>query len=189
MIGRAREAGRTIATAESCTGGMIAAALTDIAGASAVFGHGFVSYANDAKVAMLGVEPGLIAREGAVSETVARAMAEGARARAGADLAVAVTGIAGPEGGIGGEAGRHGLVRPRPEGRRDAGRAARLPRRPRRGAAGDGGPRARPAGRGAGIGHRPVGQGCSSDPVDRVERYVRSGRIGTRSGLFRFTRD
>ncbi len=99
MIGRAREAGRTIATAESCTGGMIAAALTDIAGASAVFGHGFVSYANDAKVAMLGVEPGLIAREGAVSETVARAMAEGARARAGADLAVAVTGIAGPEGG------------------------------------------------------------------------------------------
>ncbi|GAN72537.1 hypothetical protein Apmu_0006_49 [Acidiphilium multivorum AIU301] len=99
MIGRAREAGRTIATAESCTGGMIAAALTDIAGASAVFGHGFVSYANDAKEAMLGVEPGLIAREGAVSETVARAMAEGARARAGADLAVAVTGIAGPEGG------------------------------------------------------------------------------------------
>ena len=99
MIGRAREAGRTIATAESCIGGMIAAALTDIAGASAVFGHGFVSYANDAKVAMLGVEPGLIAREGAVSETVARAMAEGARARAGADLAVAVTGIAGPEGG------------------------------------------------------------------------------------------
>jgi nicotinamide-nucleotide amidase len=99
VIGRAREAGRTIATAESCTGGMIAAALTDIAGASAVFGHGFVSYANDAKVAMLGVEPGLIAREGAVSETVARAMAEGARARAGADLAVAVTGIAGPEGG------------------------------------------------------------------------------------------
>ncbi len=99
MIGRAREAGRTIATAESCTGGMIAAALTDIAGASAVFGHGYVSYANDAKVAMLGVEPGLIAREGAVSETVARAMAEGARARAGADLAVAVTGIAGPEGG------------------------------------------------------------------------------------------
>ena len=99
MIGRAREAGRTIATAESCTGGMIAAALTDIAGASAVFGYGFVSYANDAKVAMLGVEPGLIAREGAVSETVARAMAEGARARAGADLAVAVTGIAGPEGG------------------------------------------------------------------------------------------
>ena len=99
MIGRAREAGRTIATAESCTGGLIAAALTDIAGASAVFGHGFVSYANDAKVAMLGVEPGLIAREGAVSETVARAMAEGARARAGADLAVAVTGIAGPEGG------------------------------------------------------------------------------------------
>ncbi len=99
VIGRARDAGRTIATAESCTGGLIAAALTDIAGASAVFGYGFVSYANDAKVAMLGVEPGLIAREGAVSETVAGAMAEGARARAGADLAVAVTGIAGPEGG------------------------------------------------------------------------------------------
>lgn len=99
LVARARAAEQKIATAESCTGGMIAAALTDIAGASAVFGHGFVSYANDAKVAMLGVEPGLIAREGAVSETVARAMAEGARARAGADLAVAVTGIAGPEGG------------------------------------------------------------------------------------------
>ncbi len=99
VIGRARDAGCRITTAESCTGGMIAAALTDIAGASAVFGHGFVSYANDAKTTMLGVPPALIARDGAVSEAVARAMAEGALARAEADLAVAVTGIAGPEGG------------------------------------------------------------------------------------------
>jgi nicotinamide-nucleotide amidase len=99
VIERAKQAQRTVATAESCTGGMIAAALTDIAGASAVFGYGFVSYANEAKATMLGVSPALIARDGAVSETVARAMAEGALARATADLAVAVTGIAGPEGG------------------------------------------------------------------------------------------
>lgn len=99
VVARARAAAKTIATAESCTGGMIAAALTDIAGASSVFGYGFVTYANDAKTAMLGVPAPLIAAEGAVSEAVARAMASGARARADADIAIAVTGIAGPEGG------------------------------------------------------------------------------------------
>jgi nicotinamide-nucleotide amidase len=88
-----------IATAESCTGGMIAAAITDIAGSSAVFGFGFVTYADTAKTAMLGVPAELIAAHGAVSEAVARAMAMGARERAGADVAVAVTGIAGPDGG------------------------------------------------------------------------------------------
>ncbi len=78
---------------------MIAAAITDIAGSSAVFGFGFVSYANAAKTEMLGVPAELIAADGAVSEAVARAMAIGARERAGADMAVAVTGIAGPDGG------------------------------------------------------------------------------------------
>jgi nicotinamide-nucleotide amidase len=99
LVARARAAEQKIATAESCTGGMIAAAITDIAGASSVFGFGFVTYANAAKTAMLGVPAPMIAAEGAVSEAVARAMASGARARADADIAIAVTGIAGPEGG------------------------------------------------------------------------------------------
>jgi nicotinamide-nucleotide amidase len=77
---------------------MIAAAITDVAGSSAVFDRGFVTYSNAAKTEMLGVDAGLIARHGAVSEEVARAMAEGARARSGATLAVSVTGIAGPGG-------------------------------------------------------------------------------------------
>lgn len=88
----------TLATAESCTGGLIAAALTSVPGSSATVLAGFVTYSNEAKAAMLGVDPAAIVAEGAVSETVARAMAEGARARAGADLAVSVTGIAGPGG-------------------------------------------------------------------------------------------
>ena len=88
----------TLATAESCTGGLIAAALTSVPGSSATVLCGFVAYSNAAKAAMLGVDPALVATEGAVSETVARAMAEGALARSGADLAVAVTGIAGPGG-------------------------------------------------------------------------------------------
>lgn len=91
--------GATIATAESCTGGMIAAAITDIAGSSAAFGFGFVTYADSAKAALLGVDPALIARHGAVSSETAAAMAEGALARSGADRAVAVTGVAGPDGG------------------------------------------------------------------------------------------
>ena len=89
----------TIATAESCTGGMIAAAITDIAGSSAVFGFGFITYANDAKTALLGVDSAIIELLGAVSAEVAVGMAEGALARSHADRAIAVTGIAGPDGG------------------------------------------------------------------------------------------
>ena len=91
--------GEMIITAESCTGGLIAGALTDIAGSSdAVFG-GFVTYANRAKIEMIGVDEELIERWGAVSESVAEAMAEGARETAGVEVSVAVTGIAGPGGG------------------------------------------------------------------------------------------
>jgi nicotinamide-nucleotide amidase len=88
-----------IATAESCTGGLISAALTAIPGSSDVLDCGFVTYSNLAKMAMLGVSETALARHGAVSEEVARAMAEGALARSPASLAVAVTGIAGPNGG------------------------------------------------------------------------------------------
>jgi len=88
-----------IATAESCTGGMIASALTAVAGSSAVFERGFVTYTNRAKAEMLGVPPALIEEHGAVSELVARSMAEGALRHSPADLAVSVTGIAGPGGG------------------------------------------------------------------------------------------
>jgi nicotinamide-nucleotide amidase len=98
VLARARAAGATIATAESCTGGMVAAALTDIAGSSDAFDRGFVTYSNAAKTAMLGVPEAVLAAHGAVSEAVARAMAEGALAAAGTALAVAVTGIAGPGG-------------------------------------------------------------------------------------------
>jgi len=94
-----RSAGLKIATAESCTGGLIAAACTTIAGSSDWFERGFVTYSNEAKTEMLGVAPELIAAHGAVSEPVARAMAEGAVARSRAQLAVAVTGVAGPGGG------------------------------------------------------------------------------------------
>jgi nicotinamide-nucleotide amidase len=94
-----RAAGLMVATAESCTGGMVAAALTDIPGSSDVVERGFVTYSNAAKTELLGVPGALIAAHGAVSEPVARAMAEGALAASPADLAVAVTGIAGPGGG------------------------------------------------------------------------------------------
>jgi len=89
----------TLATAESCTGGLIAAILTEVAGSSDVFERGFVTYSNAAKTELLGVRAELIERYGAVSEPVARAMAEGALAHARADIAVSVTGIAGPGGG------------------------------------------------------------------------------------------
>jgi nicotinamide-nucleotide amidase len=87
------------ATAESCTGGGIAAAITDIAGSSDVFDRGFVTYSNAAKSQMLGVDPALIDANGAVSEEVAQAMAAGALARSEANCIVAVTGVAGPGGG------------------------------------------------------------------------------------------
>jgi nicotinamide-nucleotide amidase len=89
----------TLAMAESCTGGFVAHRLTNVPGASAVFLAGFVTYANDAKVVSLGVSPDTLARNGAVSELVAREMAEGARRKARSDYAIAVTGIAGPGGG------------------------------------------------------------------------------------------
>lgn len=94
-----RAKGLTVTTAESCTGGLVAAALTSIAGSSAVVDRGFVTYSNDAKETMLGVPRDTIARFGAVSEQTARAMATGALAHSPADLAVAVTGVAGPGGG------------------------------------------------------------------------------------------
>ncbi len=118
LLDKGLKRGMTVATAESCTGGMVAAAITDIAGSSAVFLGGFVTYSNAMKSAELGVSEAELAEYGAVSEPVARAMAEGARAATGADLAVAITGIAGPGGselkpegrvcfGISGAAGTH----------------------------------------------------------------------------------
>jgi nicotinamide-nucleotide amidase len=98
VIDALRTRGWMLATAESCTGGMIAAALTDIAGSSAVFDRGFVTYSNVAKMQMLGVSGAALDSHGAVSEVVAAEMALGALARSGADIAVSVTGIAGPGG-------------------------------------------------------------------------------------------
>jgi nicotinamide-nucleotide amidase len=89
----------TVVTAESCTGGLIAGAITDVAGSSAWFDRGFVTYSNPAKVELLGVRPETLATVGAVSEATAREMAAGALARSSADIAVAVTGVAGPAGG------------------------------------------------------------------------------------------
>ena len=98
VLKAARYWGVRIATAESCTGGLIAGALTDVAGSSDVFERGFVTYSNDAKVEMLGVSRDTLAAVGAVSEEVAREMAEGALRQSRATLAVSVTGIAGPGG-------------------------------------------------------------------------------------------
>ena len=99
VLAQHRGAGLKLATAESCTGGAIAAALTDIAGSSDVFERGFVVYSNEAKTELLGVPAPLVAKHGAVSQEVAAAMADGALARSRADAAVSVTGIAGPGGG------------------------------------------------------------------------------------------
>jgi nicotinamide-nucleotide amidase len=99
LLETARAGGVRIATAESCTGGLIAALLTEIPGSSDVFGRGFVTYSNKAKEDMLGVAAGLLRQHGAVSEPVARVMAEGAIRNSTAQLSVAVTGIAGPGGG------------------------------------------------------------------------------------------
>lgn len=98
VLQAARYWGVTIATAESCTGGMISAALTDVAGSSDVFDRGFVTYSNEAKMQMLGVRHATLEAHGAVSEAVAREMAEGALDHSTATLAVSVTGIAGPGG-------------------------------------------------------------------------------------------
>lgn len=94
-----RGAGLHFASAESCTGGLIAALLTEIPGSSDVVDRGFITYSNEAKAEMIGVDPALIARVGAVSREVALAMAEGAIRHSAADISVAVTGVAGPGGG------------------------------------------------------------------------------------------
>lgn len=113
LLDAARELGDTIATAESCTGGMVAAALTDIPGSSDVFDRGFVTYSNASKTQTLGVPEDLIRDHGAVSEEVAAAMAEGALSRSLATIAIAITGIAGPGGSESKPEGRvcFGIVR------------------------------------------------------------------------------
>jgi nicotinamide-nucleotide amidase len=99
VIDACRAAGLMIATVESCTGGLLSGTLTSIAGSSEVVERGFVTYSNEAKSELVGVPAEMIMAHGAVSEEVARAMAEGGVARSGADLAVSITGIAGPGGG------------------------------------------------------------------------------------------
>jgi nicotinamide-nucleotide amidase len=99
VVNSLKAKGWMLVTAESCTGGMVAAAITDVAGSSQVFDRGFVTYSNAAKADVLDVPATLIAELGAVSEAVARAMAEGALAKSRANIAVAVTGVAGPAGG------------------------------------------------------------------------------------------
>jgi nicotinamide-nucleotide amidase len=99
LLDTCRSRGVKIATAESCTGGMVAALLTSLAGSSDVFDCGFVTYSNEAKIGMLGVPPDIIAQFGAVSRECALAMAHGAILKSGATFAVSITGIAGPAGG------------------------------------------------------------------------------------------
>jgi nicotinamide-nucleotide amidase len=99
LLNTCRRRGLTVATAESCTGGLVSGALTEIPGSSDVVDRGFVTYSNAAKEAMLGVPAGVLERHGAVSRETAEAMAAGALGNSRADLAVAVTGIAGPGGG------------------------------------------------------------------------------------------
>ena len=98
LMRRLCDAELTIATAESCTGGMLAALLTDIEGAGHGFDRGFVTYSKESKTDQLGIEPGLLEHNDAVSEVVARAMAEGAQKRSGAAIAIGITGFAGPAG-------------------------------------------------------------------------------------------
>lgn len=98
LLSLARAQGLTVTTAESCTGGLLAGAITDIAGSSDIFAQGVITYSNEAKTALLGVSPQTLAAHGAVSEEVAAEMATGALKAADADLALSVTGIAGPGG-------------------------------------------------------------------------------------------
>jgi nicotinamide-nucleotide amidase len=99
LVAELLAAGKTLATAESCTGGWVAKAITDVPGSSGCFAYGIVSYSNEAKQALLGVDPATLREHGAVSEPTVREMARGALAASGADFAVAISGIAGPEGG------------------------------------------------------------------------------------------
>lgn len=99
LLNISRERGTTVATVESCTGGLVAGALTAISGSSSMVLGGLVTYSNEAKTALADVPAALILEHGAVSEPVARAMAEGGRAKLGAKLAVSITGVAGPDGG------------------------------------------------------------------------------------------
>ncbi len=99
LVGELAASGKMVSTAESCTGGWIAKAITDIPGSSEVFGYGLVSYSNGAKESLLGVKPGTLDDNGAVSATVVEEMAKGALQLSGADIAVAVSGVAGPTGG------------------------------------------------------------------------------------------
>ena len=105
LLKRACDLELRLCTAESCTGGLVASLLTDVTGCAHAFDRGFVTYTEDAKTEMLGVAPGLLEEHGAVSEPVARAMAEGALARSAAEIAFAVTGFAGPT-----RSGEEGLV-------------------------------------------------------------------------------
>jgi nicotinamide-nucleotide amidase len=99
LVSELTESGKAVATAESCTGGWVAKAITDTAGSSAVFGYGIVSYANGAKESILGVQNKTLEEHGSVSAEVVEEMAKGALRLSGADIAVAVSGVAGPEGG------------------------------------------------------------------------------------------
>ncbi|MEO5706968.1 MAG: CinA family protein [Alteraurantiacibacter sp.] len=99
VVAENRALGRKVVVAESCTGGLVAAALTEVPGSSAVLDHGYVTYSNEAKIEMLGVSPDIIDAFGAVSVACVYAMAHGALTRSRADVAVAISGIAGPDGG------------------------------------------------------------------------------------------
>jgi len=99
LVSELAASGKTVSTAESCTGGWVAKAITDVDGSSTAFAYGLVSYSNGAKESLLGVQPKTLYKNGAVSEAVVREMAEGALHLSGADIAVAVSGIAGPTGG------------------------------------------------------------------------------------------
>ena len=171
LLARYRSAHRMIATAESCTGGFIAGLLTEIPGSSAVVERGFVVYSNTAKEELLGVPASTLERSGAVSEETARAMAEGALRASRADVAVSVTGVAGPDGGT--AAKPVGLVHfaCARRGARD-GRARRAVRRhrPRRRAPCRGQGRARSSGRGARIARSP--DGCRGRAGSRLFMQV-----------------